>query len=171
MELNSCSCLRFTNRYPAPQLNFNISTFDDKTFQCQIPISDDKDSKHLLMVREGISFTMFILAIKTSAKEKRNFFNTTVNIPIAFTFLISFQASGCSVVLLACFLVGGASLVSWAGRAGCFVLLFGPWCRSDHSQNFMTGCTVPPGLPRLRLVTWAGGGAGRRGARFALFSV
>ena len=81
------------------------------------------------MAQERIHFTMFIFAIKTSTKEKRKAFSTTVNILIAFTFLKSFQASGCTVVLLACILVGGALLVSWAGRAGCFVSLFGPWCR------------------------------------------
>ena len=63
---------------------------------------------------------MFILAIKTYVKEKRQIFNTTVNILIALTFLKSFQASGCSgfcsvVSRWRCF----AGVLGWPGGLLC----------------------------------------------------
>ena len=61
-----------------------------------------------------------------------------------------------------------AGVLGWPG--GLLIVAF--WALvsgSGDSQNFMTECTAPPRLPRLRLVPWAGGGAGLHGARFALF--
>ena len=74
----------------------------------------------------------------------------------------------CSGVLLGRSLGCGALRGSLAGRVGCSVLLSWPGCPCLMAAKIMTGCTVQPRLPRLRLVTWAGGGTGRQGARFTL---
>ena len=125
------------------------------------------------MIREGISFFHNVYTSNQNfCQRKKTNFQHICKHPYSINFL--------EIVPGMRMLCGSARLHS---RRRCFAGVLG-WpggllrvafraleSVSDDSQNFMTGCTVPPGLPRLRLVTWAGGGAGRRGAGFALFSV